>query len=93
MRWWRSGPSGGCRRVVESVRGGVLRRERRENCAQRCLDTSPADAPVATSSIEVFVGVSRRTGQKALYSLSSCAASDQRWIGAKGANRSALYRE
>lgn len=33
MSWW-SGPSDGHRRAVESVRGGVLWQERRENSAQ-----------------------------------------------------------
>lgn len=33
MRWWWSGPSGGRRRAVEGVRGGVSWQERRENGA------------------------------------------------------------
>lgn len=70
MRWW-SRSSDGRRRAVESVSSGVLWQERRENGAQWCLVTSPADTPVAltTNGIKVFIGVSQlghRTGQKAL---------------------------
>lgn len=54
---------------------------------------------LATNGIEVFVCVSHLwigghdTDQKALYSLSQHATLDQRWIGDREANRSALYRE